>query len=185
MTEQTHRTDRDLGKTYRFEEDEKTKIGLQEQTDPTHRLHFGTDLDDYHKHETYYVEVAGSTVELLMHRTSSSRTYQKHQMFPVELRKMLEDDGYEVIDGSENIRFGTVDRVIGWLSNQGIDPDDVRVAVSKQHCSVTIGVVGYLEGESWDQFIGTMRSNDLIQFAESQKLHYIEDSDIPELLNDD
>lgn len=152
-----------------------------EEVHPSHELTFQKPGSDWGK-ETYMVEVDGDRVELVNHRVGSTRTYQRHKMIPPRYRRLLEEDGYEVVDAADNIGTGTIEAVREWVADQGVDLDTILVDVNAKHVSVTLGTNGYLEGEDWDNYIDFMRSHDEIQYADSQSVHYIDDADLPTLL---
>jgi len=176
----------DTSHTYELEELENHRVPGADVEEPSHLLRFTrTDRDGSWGDSRYYVDIDGDEVRFVMERAGSSRKYEKHTMFPPRYRALLEADGYTVIDPADHIRAGTTDEVLEWLVERGVDPDDVSVRVSPRFRSVTISPDGYLEGEAWETFIDTMRDHDVIQWAETQEVHYVEDADLPGLLEDE
>lgn len=172
--------------TYELEELENTRVPNAEVEEPSHLLRFTrVDRDGTWGDSRYYVDVDGDDLLFVMERAGSSRKYEKHTMFPPRYRALLEAGGWNVTDPAEHIRPGTVERVQEWLADQGIDPETVDVRVSPRFRSVTFSPNGYLEGESWQRFIETMRGHDVIRWAEAQEVHYVEDADLPALLERD
>jgi len=172
--------------TYELEELENHRVPGADVEEPSHLLRCtGTDRDGSWGDSRYYVDVDGDELRFVMERAGSSRTYEKHTMFPPRYRALLEADGYTVIDPAEHIRPGTTDEVLEWLADQDVDPVGVTVRVSPRFRSVTISPDGFLEGEAWETFIQVMRAHDVIQWAETQEVHYVADADLPTLLEDE
>lgn len=150
---------------------------------PTHQLTFKRDPEGMFNKERYMVNVSGSEIELVSHEVGSGNRYNAHQMFSLRFRAILEDAGYTVVDGAENIDLETVEKVRSWLKTHGVDPEAVDVDVNEKHLSVTISTTSYLDGDDWETFISVMRSRPEINFARSQSVHYVDDEDVPSLLD--